>query len=60
MTFTPRALERAFILARSGDYAGAAEIRAQLHAEGYNAGQLEGPCLLRQLKDLCAKAQRPS
>lgn len=53
MTFRPTTLERAFALARTGDYASIAEIRAQLKAEGYAAQQLEGPSLLRQLRELC-------
>jgi hypothetical protein len=50
-------LERAFDLARSGDYAGVSQIRAQLKAEGYPTTQLEGPTLLAQLRRLCAAAR---
>ena len=53
-------LERAFVLARTGDYAGVAEIRAQLKAEGYETGQLEGPSLLKQLRALCDAARQAS
>ena len=58
MTFRPTALERAFELARSGDYAGVAEIRVKLIAEGYPRTQLEGPILTRQLRTLCVEAQK--
>jgi hypothetical protein len=57
MTYQPTALERAFELARSGKYQGTSEIRAQLKAEGFNANQLEGPSLLRQLREICTAAR---
>jgi len=50
-------LERAFALARTGDYVGVAEVRAQLKAEGYDTAQLAGPSLLKQLRKLCADAR---
>jgi hypothetical protein len=53
----PTTLERAFALARTGAYAGVAEIKAQLKAEGYTLSQLEGPALGRQLRDLCIAAR---
>lgn len=58
MTSRLTTLERAFALARSGEYAGVAEIRAQLKTEGYALHQLEGPSLMRQLRDLCGTAKR--
>jgi len=58
MAFTPTALERAFELARTGDYTGVAEIRAQLHLEGYATSQLTGPSLLKQLRVLCDDARQ--
>jgi hypothetical protein len=58
MPFRPTTLERAFSLARSGEYASLTEIRAQLNAEGYAAGQLEGPQLLKQLRTLCENARQ--
>lgn len=58
MTSRPTVLERAFTLARSGDYAGVAEIKAQLKTEGYALHQLEGPSLMRQLRELCGTARR--
>jgi hypothetical protein len=53
-------LERAFALARTGDYAGVSEIRNQLQAEGYETRQLEGPALLKQLRALCDAARHVS
>ncbi len=50
-------LERAFALARTGEYVGVAEVRAQLKAEGYDTSQLAGPSLLKQLRKLCADAR---
>jgi hypothetical protein len=58
MTSRPTTLERAFELARTGDYLGIAEIRAQLKAEGYSLGQLEGPSLMRQIRELCIASRR--
>jgi hypothetical protein len=58
MTSHPTALERAFALARTGDYPGLSELRAQLKAEGYAVLQLEGPTLLRQLRELCAASMK--
>jgi hypothetical protein len=58
MTYRPTALERAFKLAKSGDYANVSELKAQLQAEGFSPSQLEGPTLLRQLRDLCQEAQK--
>ena len=58
MPFQPTPLERAFELARSGEYAGVAEIRKQLKAEGLSALQLSGPSLGRQLRDLCQAARQ--
>lgn len=58
MTSRLTTLERAFELARTGDYLGIAEIRAQLKAEGYSLGQLEGPSLMRQLRELCIASRK--
>jgi hypothetical protein len=52
------ALERAFQLARSGAMAGIPDIRARLKREGYDQGAIEGPSLVRQLKNLI-KSARP-
>jgi hypothetical protein len=53
MSQHPTALERAFALARAGDCPGTNEIRKQLKAEGYATHQLDGPALMRQLRQLC-------
>jgi hypothetical protein len=58
MTFRPTALERAFELAKSGDYAGIPQIQAKLVLEGYARNQLDGPSLMRQLRALCVEAQK--
>jgi hypothetical protein len=58
MTFRPTALERAFALARTGEYSGVSEIKAKLHSEGYSPSQLEGPMLLRQIRELCLAARK--
>jgi hypothetical protein len=57
MTTRPTTLERAFLLAKTGDYEGVSAIRAQLLQEGYYASQLEGPSLNRQLRKLCTEAR---
>lgn len=58
MTFRPTTLERAFELARTGEYTGISEIKARLNSEGYAPSQIEGPTLVRQIKALCVQAQR--
>ena len=52
-------LERAFELARSGEYSGTSEIRVQLQTEGYPdvSSQVSGPSLLKQLRALCEAAR---
>lgn len=50
-------LERAFQLAKSGEQESVTGIRCQLKYEGYNAEQICGPALARQLRDLI-KASR--
>jgi hypothetical protein len=49
-------LERAFELARSGVCSSVDDIRRRLRAEGYSIQTLEGPTLLRQLRELCTAA----
>lgn len=53
-----RVLERAFELARSGEFRQIDEIRLQLRREGYAGidAQLTGPLLRRQLRALCVRA----
>ena len=43
-------IERAFELAKSGQYVSVEEIKRRLHAEGYFAGQVQGRELGAQLK----------
>jgi len=54
----PTTLERAFELARSGDFESLSDIRAQLKNEGYALAQLDGRSLQRQLRQLCIDARR--
>lgn len=58
MTYPPSTLERAFELARSGDYASTVEIRAQLKKERHDQveAHLQGPAITRQLRLLCQEA----
>lgn len=59
MTDRPTTIERAYALARSGECNGVSEIKARLKREGYAdvVGQLYGPTLQRQLRDLCTQAK---
>jgi hypothetical protein len=50
-------LERAFELARSGDYASVSEIKKQLRKEGYSVAQIIGRSLSKQLQALLRGAQ---
>ena len=58
MTYPQSTLERAFELARSGDYANTVEIRAQLKKERFDQveAHLSGPAITRQLRQLCQQA----
>lgn len=49
------ALERAFELAASGPADRIVDIRSQLQSEGYDARQLDGPSLCRQLREIIRK-----
>jgi hypothetical protein len=51
------ALERAFQLAKSGDFASVYHIKQRLSKEGYSAEQVNGPTLLAQLRSLIAAAR---
>ena len=57
MSFKPTTIERAFTLARTGDYSSTSEIKAQLRTEGYAINQIEGPTLVKQIRDLCVAAK---
>ncbi len=59
MDFRPTPLERAFTLANSGTCSGVDDIRRQLRAEGYPVQSIEGPTLIRQLRELCAASVVP-
>ena len=56
MSNYPTILERAFDLARSGQFRSVSDIRRQLLAEGFYVGQLTGPSLLKQLTALIRSA----
>lgn len=60
MTFRLTALERAFELAKSGEYATVSEVTKQLKAEGFSISQITGPSLSKQLRELCTAAQPKS
>ena len=45
------AIERAFQIAASGRVKDMQELRAVLNREGYDLSQLQGPSLLKQLRD---------
>ena len=53
----PTSLERAFQLARSGQFSSLEDIRLQLRREGLNEHQLIGPVLNRQLRDFISDAR---
>ena len=56
MSSQPTSLERAFELARSGQFPSLEDIRHQLDREGLNPRQVVGPVLQRQLKNLIYEA----
>lgn len=60
MKIPPSTLERAFELARSGEYSSSAEIRLQLKRERHDQveAHLQGPSISRQLRLLCEEASR--
>jgi hypothetical protein len=57
MDLTKTPIERAFELARSGKYPTASEIKRAVSAEGYAVAQIEGPMLMRQLRELIRDAR---
>ena len=61
MTHPPSTLERAFALARSGDYASVNDIRQQLKRERFEQveAHLAGHSINRELRLLCENAKRP-
>ena len=58
MNFRPTTLERAFALAKTGEYDGVNDLKIQLKAEGYAVQQVEGRTLIRQLRDLCIASRK--
>ena len=56
----PSTIERAYELARSGKYRSVVEIGLQLKAERHDSveAHLSGPSIRRDLRRLCAEAQR--
>jgi hypothetical protein len=57
MDYLPTAIERAFDLARSGEYARVSEITDQLKKEDLSTAQITGPSLIAQLRAICTEAQ---
>jgi hypothetical protein len=53
---TVTALERAFQLAKTGNYVSVAEIKIRLNVEGYSAAQITGRELSKQLQALIKTA----
>lgn len=58
MNDRPTALERAFELAGSGQFAELGQVRAELKREGYDLSRLTGPQLTKQLRGIMESAQR--
>lgn len=60
MEHRPTTVERAYDLARSGEFSTVGAIKDRLKREGYSdiAGQLYGPTIQRALRDLCSQAQQ--
>ena len=54
----PSLLERAFALAKAGECRTIGDLRRVLQSEGYVVRDLEGPALLKQLRDLMRDAQQ--
>jgi len=57
MDFRHTPLERAFQLARTGDFPGLGAVIDRLRVEGFSVTQIEGPLLKRQIRDLCAASR---
>jgi hypothetical protein len=55
-TGRPSELERAFELARTGEYLNTSQIRDQVRKEGFSGTQIEGASLRNQLNEICRKA----
>lgn len=59
MSHQPTTLERAFVLARSGEFSTVGEIRAKLKLERHDAveAHLSGASINRQLRQLCLESR---
>jgi hypothetical protein len=53
-------IERAFQLARTGQYVTVEDVKKKLRAEGYSVATITGPTLLRQLRELIKAARSAS
>ncbi|RNJ50042.1 hypothetical protein [Methylocystis hirsuta] len=51
-------LERAFVLARSGECACIGDLVKRLDREGYDGRQIYGPLLRKQIQDLVKEAKK--
>jgi len=51
-------MERAFQIARSGNCRHVSDLKEQLRREGLDSYQLEGPMLLRQLRELIETSRK--
>jgi hypothetical protein len=60
MDHTITALERAFQLAKSGDYASVPDIKRRMAREGYSIAQITGGALMKQLLSLIKAARGKS
>ncbi len=60
MDHRPTTVERAYQLAKSGEYAGVSQIKDRLKVEGYSdvGGQLYGPTIRGALRRLCTEARK--
>ncbi|HEY8575829.1 MAG TPA: hypothetical protein VIL88_05765 [Devosia sp.] len=50
-------LERAFEMARSGEYASVSDIKKKLHREGVSLEQISGGSLMKQLREILNQAR---
>ena len=51
-------LERAFVLARSGEFSCIDALVRCLYREGYDGRQINGPALKKQLRELISEARK--
>ena len=52
MAHEASAIERAFELARTGQYLSVEDLKKKLRAEGHSIATITGPTLLKQLREL--------